>query len=183
MVDLDPIHKMRSTKEIFEDKPDEQGKPLEIRIFRRTSYFVLLVLMIIVVIILLNLRQPPVDRPDLRIVDLDVWEEELALEGDPLIIDIREDYKFEESRIPGAIWGERSSCFSYGVDICATEICDARRNWYFYSNKGEEYHEIISAINVNYTRQCWATVYMLEGGFEVWEDTGNEMDYEIQVVD
>ena len=177
MVDLDPVHVMRGQMEM-EEEPRQEKKSSRIRLFRRTSYLLLLIFIAIVVFVILNIRQPVIDRPDLQIVDLDVWEAELALEGDPIIIDIRQAYHYEESRIPGAEYGSTGSCSTYGVDICDTTVCDARRNWYFYSVKGEEYHEVISAINVTYARQCWATVYLLEGGIDAWEKAGNEMDFE-----
>jgi rhodanese-related sulfurtransferase len=168
---------MRGQMEM-EEEPPEAPKKRGIRLFRRTSYVLLLVFIAIVIFVVLQIKQPAIDKPDLRIVDLDVWEEELSLETMPIIIDIREAYRFEESRIPGAQWGSRVSCSTYGVDTCDTTVCDDQRNWYFYSKKGEEYHEVISAINVTYTRQCWATVYLLEGGFDAWEKAGNEVDSE-----
>ena len=177
MVDLDPRHKMRGMKDITQEPAFETiRRKKRVRLFRRTSYFLFFVFVAIVIFIVSQIRQPEILRPDLRIVELDVWQTELRLETAPMIVDMREKYKYDLSRIPGAVWGERDSCHGYGVDLCSTEVCTERRNWYFYSDHGENYHEITNGINVTYARQCWGTLFMLEGGIEGWIEAGNAVD-------
>jgi len=167
---------------IEEDTFDEEEERKKGRIHRQWIKFtpvtaLLLTVMIILVVILYYMVDiSPSDPPPFYIVELDEFLPALEMADNPVIVDMRTQYQYDSAHLVDAEWGADNLCLEYGVDICSDEVCAERQPYFFYSNKGEEYHEIKRAITRTADRRCWTEVWLLDGGFEDW--VANELAVE-----
>lgn len=139
--------------------------------------FLLPILIILLVILFIQFLQinPWRQTPPMYVVELTEFKLALDQAIDPVIVDIRPESEYTQSHLPGAIWGAKDACTEYGVALCEKKKCKISQPYFFYSDHGEDYHEVRRAIDRTGDRQCWSEVYMLDGGFDAWVEAGYEV--------
>ena len=109
-------------------------------------------------------------KATVHIVTLDEFERALQDSVGYELFDMRTPAFYNEGHIPGAFITQTDACHEYSIDICTSRaLCKEQTEAFFYSVKGEQYHEIVRALDKNMT-SCWRDVYLLDGGFRAWEE-------------
>jgi len=162
----------KKSKELIEIDIKTDGRSSHVRILLS----VLLIASIILIILLIRNLKPWNEPPPFYIVEWNEFHVALESAEHPVIIDIRGVKDYSNGHIPNAQVGESSTCLEFGVPLCTIEKCDHPRTYFFYSHKGEDYHEVRNAIIKTSDRGCWDEVYMLEGGFNDWRDAGLDIE-------
>jgi|GEM_PF-6089220 len=111
-----------------------------------------------------------------HIVLLDEFVEALEATENPEIFDMRSEKDYSASHIPRAEMVKTDKCHTFGIDVCSRKSsCDSTTTAFYYSVKGEDYHEVRYALSVSKS-SCWSEVYLLEGGFVAWNSSGLETE-------
>ena len=136
------------------------------------------VILVVVLALIFWIISP--SRPDVvavkHIVELEEFKMVFDQIDSPEVYDMRTSEAYSEGHLPNAQKVVIDDCHEYGIDVCERRrLCDVPGIAFFYSRKGEEYHEIRNALNLNRT-SCWTDVYMLDGGFNAWRDAGFEIE-------
>ncbi len=106
-----------------------------------------------------------------HVVDLDNFSKLVEENPSTTIYDMRSEKDYSAGHIPGAELAKNDSCHTFGVDICTRRTnCTSKGPVFFYSTKGEDYHEVRRALSVS-RASCWSDAYMLEGGFRAWNES------------
>lgn len=118
----------------------------------------------------------PSEIPVSHIVELREFKQAFDSTPQKSIFDMRAKTLFSEGHLPGAQQVNRDHCMVYGINTCSLKsTCDQAETAFFYSIKGEEYHEVRRALNEDFSG-CWKDVYLLDGGFRAWENA----EYDIE---
>lgn len=170
-------------------RPEDVGRPIKkgeqkehfysaLGIFKKfwgqtTSVIVFIILVIILALIIIRIRPTIITNPDINIVELDEFE--AAFEGavQKEIFDMRAQDLYIESHLPGAKSVVNERCNVYGVVTCGVGMCESPGVKFFYSDHGEDYHEVRTAIEKSPHINCWGKIYLLDGGFKDWAAAGN----------
>lgn len=141
-----------------------------------TSVVIFLILVLILAIILLRFKPIVIHKPTIHIVELPEFTEALEASTNYEIFDMRGEQAYVGGHIPGAQFTVSDTCHVYSVTVCNVGACDFSKDYFFYSNKGEEYHEVTRAVEQSAFLGCWGEVWMLDGGFEAWKKAGQEIE-------
>ncbi|MFH1712015.1 MAG: rhodanese-like domain-containing protein [Patescibacteria group bacterium] len=164
----------------YESEGEQQLGPRKQSLITRTAKFLISIFILLVIIFLIMIiRISPVGNNPPPVYTVEIEEFAAALESAsvPVINDIRGEHLFNESHIPHAIWnGVRDDCTMYGVPLCQKPKCEFSQQFFFYSDHGEEYNEIRKAVEREINDTCWSEVYLLDGGFEAWQEAGLDIE-------
>lgn len=141
------------------------------KLFRALVYLACALALVLIGLILSrwNFRH---DIPAFFSVDSETFANVMQKDVAGKVVDIRHPSIYAESHIPGAVHGALDDCTEFGVDVCSHSYCEGKTSYYFYSTKGEDYHEVRYALRRTSWRGCYGDVYFLEGGFTDWMKTG-----------
>lgn len=137
------------------------------KLFRALVYFASALSIVLIMLILSrwNFRH---EIPPFFSVDSQTFSAMMQKDVHGVIVDIRHPSMHAEAHIPAAVHGAWNDCTEFGVDICSRSYCKEKTPYYFYSTKGEDYHEVRYALRRTAWRGCYDEVYFLEGGFTDW---------------
>jgi len=138
----------------------------------RISISVLFISLIAFLILIFKVQPVVGPGPDSHIVNLDEFQPALEVASNPLIYDMRDEASFAKGHLPGAERAVNDDCHIYGMDTCSHRGCITAQPAFFYSIKGEEYHEVVTGLRESKRGECISEAWLLDGGFTDWQKAG-----------